>query len=90
MYYLLINRIKAGAARETVAGAVPSHIAWISELIANGSIAQSGKWGDKGGMILLRAESMEEAERLAGGDPFVKEGLVEYEIDRLFPDVKIE
>ncbi|MBI4827600.1 MAG: hypothetical protein HY804_02110 [Nitrospinae bacterium] len=90
MYFLLINRIKAGAARETVMGAVSSHVAWIKEQIANGLIAQSGKWGDRGGMLLVRAENIEEAERMANSDPFMKMGLVEYEIDRLFPDVRID
>lgn len=90
MYYLCINRIKGGAARETVADAVQSHIAWIREQIAHGVIVQSGKWGDKGGMCLVRAETMQEAERLTAGDPFMQKGLVDYEIDRLYPDVKID
>jgi len=55
---------------------VPSHIAYWKENCV--SVCHGGPFADKsGGLIIFEANSYEEAETIANGDPFVTEGLLE-------------
>lgn len=66
---------------EKVQELLPNHLAYLQQLIADGKIKATGPFVDgSGGMILYLADSLEEAQQLAGNDPFIKEGVSEVEI----------
>ncbi len=46
---------------------------------------QAGKWGDHGGMIVIKAGTREEADRVVDQDPLVEEGLITFETAQLHP-----
>ncbi|SDN51444.1 hypothetical protein SAMN04487897_10327 [Paenibacillus sp. yr247] len=53
----------------------PVHLAYINRLYREGKVVMAGPFADGlSGMVLYRAESEEEARRLAEHDPFVLEG----------------
>src|SRR3990172_4456172 len=89
MYFLAINKIKKGTDPAEIGKTIPPHIQWTKKQIAEGRIAQAGKWGDSGGMAIVRSESLVETERLLAEDPLIQAGLVTYEVARLYPDVEI-
>lgn len=83
-YYAMFRRIVNPAALKPV---VLEHYKWIIDLEKRGLVFASGPLfkadGTMGvGMTILRAQSHEEAETLAIGDPFCKAGAAEFEIQR--------
>jgi uncharacterized protein YciI len=48
---------------------------------------QAGKWGDHGGMIVVRVETREEADKVVNQDPLVQAGLITFETGQLHPAV---
>jgi uncharacterized protein YciI len=53
----------------------PAHLAYINELYGKGKVVMAGPFADKrGGMVIYKAETWEEAKQLAEADPVVKEG----------------
>ncbi|NGQ95667.1 hypothetical protein G3578_10925 [Brevibacillus sp. SYP-B805] len=53
----------------------PAHLAYINELYGQGKVVMAGPFTDKrGGMVIYKAETWEEAKQLAEADPVVKEG----------------
>jgi uncharacterized protein YciI len=48
---------------------------------------QAGKWGDNGGMIVVKAESREEADKVVNQDPLVLADLITFETAELHPAV---
>jgi uncharacterized protein YciI len=53
----------------------PAHLAYINQLFQEGKVVMAGPFTDKrGGMVIYRADTMEEAQRLAEADPAVSEG----------------
>jgi uncharacterized protein YciI len=53
----------------------PAHLAYINRLFKEGKVVMAGPFADgRGGMVLYRTESEEEARRLAEQDPEVAEG----------------
>ncbi len=89
MYFLSINRMKKGTSPEVMKKAVPLHIEWTKKMIDKGTFVQAGKWGDIGGMAVIREENIEKAEKALCEDPLIEAGAVSYEIDLFFPDVEI-
>ena len=66
---------------EKVKEALPDHLAYLRGLEANGSLMLAGPMSDETGaemqgmgMLVLRAQSLEEARALAEGDPMHKTG----------------
>jgi uncharacterized protein YciI len=60
---------------------VPAHKAYVEDLIAKGYQAKTGYWQRRGGgMLLFKAESMEEAQQIVAEDPLVKHGCVKYDL----------
>lgn len=90
MYFLSVNRLQQGAAANEVGRAVGAHVRWCQKLIAQGTLLQAGKWGPAGGMAIIKAGGLEDAERIQREDPLVLSGLATYEIAQLFPDVALE
>lgn len=53
----------------------PAHLEYINELYKQGKVVMAGPFTDKkGGMVIYKAESWEEARQLAQADPVVVEG----------------
>jgi uncharacterized protein YciI len=63
------------------AATLDTHLAWMQEQHAAGTIVMSGPSPDLTlGMYLIRAQSREEAERIAASDPYTKLGDSTYEL----------
>jgi uncharacterized protein YciI len=67
---------------ERVQSVRPRHREYASQLRQNGKIVIAGPFEDgAGALIVYEAESMQDAESLAGNDPYAKEGIwAKYEI----------
>jgi hypothetical protein len=89
MYIVLVNRIRQGVGQGQVGDFIPPHIEWLKGKIQEGFVLQAGRWGDIGGMWLLRARSVEEAGEAVKEDPLLGSGLVTYEMAEYFPMVDI-
>ncbi len=60
---------------------IQRHVANLKALDEEGRLVACGPFTDyAGGMVLLKAASLEEAHRIAQRDPFVKEGYKDYSI----------
>lgn len=60
---------------------VPAHIRYVRHLIDRGHAAKTGYWAEYGGgMLLFKAQSIEEAKTLVEQDPLIQNGCVEYEL----------
>ena len=58
----------------------PAHLAGIDELVAEDRIRHAGPLLDEsdapvGSLVLFEAENLDEARRIAAGDPYVTEGI---------------
>ncbi|HYA85826.1 MAG TPA: hypothetical protein VEI57_02020 [Nitrospirota bacterium] len=58
---LVNNKFKQDGDRTQITRVIPVHREWTKQLLAEGILVQTGKWG---GMIIMRAESMSEAEKI--------------------------
>jgi uncharacterized protein YciI len=85
MYFMSINKIKPDADRALVNKVIPEHREWAKQQLAAGTLVQAGKWGGQGGMIVIKADSMAEAEKIVNQDPFVQAGLIMFETAELHP-----
>ena len=60
---------------------VPAHIDYVKQLNRRGHQAKSGYWNRRGGgMLLFKAESMQEAEAIVQQDPLVLNNCVTYDL----------
>jgi uncharacterized protein YciI len=60
---------------------VTAHVAYVKDLITQGHAAKSGYWAEYGGgMLLFRADSIEEARAIVAADPLIANHCVEYEL----------
>jgi uncharacterized protein YciI len=87
MYFMSINKFKPGADRAQINKAILAHRDWAKKQLAAGVLVQTGKWGDNGGMIVVKAESREEADSVVDQDPLVLAGLITFETAELHPAV---
>ena len=60
----------------------PAHLAGIDELVAEDRIRHAGPLLDESGspvgsLVLFEADTLDEARRIAAGDPYVTEGIFE-------------
>jgi uncharacterized protein YciI len=83
MYFMSINKIKLGADRAQLNKVIPLHREWAKKQLAAGVLVQAGKWGGNGGMIVVKAESREEADKIVNQDPLVEAGLITFETAEL-------
>ena len=90
MYFMTINKFKPNLNPDKIGRVIPLHISWIRGLIANGKVVQAGKWGNSGGMAILMARDISEAEMLLSSDPLIKSGLITFELEQFHPDVEIK
>ena len=50
-----INKYRPDADRVQINKTIPLHREWAKQQLAAGVLVQAGKWGDHGGMIVVRA-----------------------------------
>jgi len=84
----VVNSVPAGADVD-LPGTLPDHLAYQAKLEAAGKLAFAGPVSDSTGnemtgegMIIYRADSLEEAETLAAEDPMHKRGVRTYSVRR--------
>ncbi len=90
MYFMSINKFKPDTDRELINKTLLAHRTWVKAQIAAGIIVQAGKWGDRGGMIIVRAGTREEADRVVNEDPLVLAGLIQFETAELHAAVSFK
>jgi uncharacterized protein YciI len=71
----------------SIPGVKLQHFQWLIDLEKRNKVFASGPLYDNSGkqivgMTVFRADTFEEAEELAAGDPFVTSGAVEFEVKR--------
>ena len=67
--------------RATYEPRLPAHLQYLQELDAAGTLILSGPFGDRtGGMVVVRAGSLEEARAIAEADPLVASGVDAYDL----------
>lgn len=60
---------------------VPAHKTYVQDLIVKGHEARTGYWAERGGgMLLFKADSMDEAKAIVAQDPLVKNNCVKYQL----------
>ena len=85
---LYVVRTTPVVAREQIVEALPEHLEYQVMLEQRGIMFAAGPLADKNaethsrGLIVIRAESFEEAEKIAAADPMHARGLREYTLDR--------
>ncbi len=87
MYFMSINKFKQDTDRTQINKVIPKHREWTRQQLAAGILVQAGKWGERGGMIIIRAESMSEAEKIVDQDPLAQAGLITFETAQLHPAI---
>ena len=90
MYSMSINKINSDADREQLNKTIPVHREWAKQQLAAGVLVQAGKWGDHGGMIVVKAETREEADKVVDQDPLAEAGLITFETGQLYAAVALK
>ena len=87
MYFMSINKFKPNPAPALINKTIPLHRQWAKDQLAAGVLVQAGKWGDNGGMIVVKAETRAEADSVVNQDPLVQSGLITFETAQLYAAV---
>jgi uncharacterized protein YciI len=78
-YVILINRNK-----DYTFDVIKKHVVHLKQLDENGQLVLCGPFKDyDGGMVIIKAESLKTARRIAESDPFITEGFSTYELRTL-------
>ena len=78
MFYITLR--KRVVPREQQKVSLDTHLVWMKQMHDEGKIIMSGPSSDRSlGIYLIRAGSREEAERIAGGDPYTVAGETTFE-----------
>jgi uncharacterized protein YciI len=85
MYFMSINKFNDDAERTQINKVISVHREWTKQQLAAGILVQAGKWGERGGMIIIRAESLSEAKQVVDQDPLAQAGLITFETAQLHP-----
>ncbi|KOP82998.1 YciI family protein [Cytobacillus solani] len=77
--YVILLSINHG--KKLTEPVIREHISFLRKLDEKNQLVLCGPFLDyKGGMVIIRATSMEEAKAIAEADPFITSGLESYEI----------
>lgn len=85
MYFMSINKFKSNADPALINKTIRLHREWAKKQLAAGVLAQAGKWGDTGGMIIVKAQTRAEADSVVNQDPLVEADLITFETAELHP-----
>lgn len=84
--YLVISHFKKDVVPQTVQETLPKHHAYFQKVLEEGKLFLAGPhvWEDgsvgKGGVMLLKTDTMEGAEEIMQHDPLVMAGIAEYTV----------
>lgn len=90
MYFMSINKLRPGIDHALFNRVIGPHREWVKQQLAAGVLVQAGKWGDNGGMIIVKAASRQEADRIVDQDPLAQSGLITFETAELHAAVAFE
>lgn len=77
-YVILLTVIEPNKASESL---VKAHVQHLKDLDKQGKLVLCGPFADhKGGMVIIKASSSDEAHKIAKRYPFIKDGYETYEI----------
>ncbi|MBI4568377.1 MAG: hypothetical protein HY719_08255 [Planctomycetes bacterium] len=77
--YVILLSVRPG--QKPTEALIRAHVAHLKELDKRGQYVLGGPFQDyKGGMLILKAASREEAKRTAEADPFIRDGFETYEL----------
>ena len=80
-YFILNGTFKEGRPEgPAFKAALDAHHAYTAKFLQNGDILTCGPTPGGGGVMIIRAESVEAIEELIANDPFVTAGVQEYSI----------
>ena len=80
-YFILNGTFKEGHPEgPAFKAALDAHHAYTAEYIKNGDILNCGPKPSGGGVIIIRAESVDAIEKIIANDPFVTAGVQDYTI----------
>ncbi len=78
-YVILLNRKK-----DYTIDVIKKHVDYLKRLDANDQLVLCGPFKDyNGGIVIIKAESLEEAKTMAESDPFITGGFSTYELRTL-------
>lgn len=78
---LFLDILKYVRPVEEVDAQLEPHRDWLKRGFASGHFLMAGRRDPRiGGVILIKAETLEEARALAAADPFITEGVAEYDL----------
>lgn len=77
-FVIFLNTVEGKKASEEL---IRNHISFLRKLDREEKLVMCGPFTDRrGGMIVLKAASIEEAKQIAANDPFVQEGVRSFEV----------
>ena len=77
-YAILLNKVDG---RQTTPEIIARHIEHLRKLDDAGKLVLAGPFEDcPGGMVIVRADSLDAAKQIAASDPFVSEGVRTFEV----------
>ena len=77
-FVVFLSMIEGTKASEKI---IRNHVCFLRELDKQGKLVMCGPFSDgKGGMLILKADSLEEAKRIALKDPFVLTGIRRFDV----------
>ena len=72
-FVILLNTVEGTATPERL---IRAHVAFLRELDKQGKFVMGGPFTNhKGGMLIVKASSFEEAKQISENDPFIREGV---------------
>ena len=85
-FFAILTEAAPGTTREQLGATLPAHLDHQVRLEQEGILFAAGPLdaedGSRRGLIVIRAESFEEARRIADTDPFHAQGLRTYTVER--------
>ena len=85
-FFAILTEAAPGTTREQLGATLPAHLDHQVKLEREGTLFAAGPLdaedGSRRGLIVIRAESFEEARRIADTDPFHAQGLRTYTVER--------
>ncbi|MDE0060135.1 MAG: YciI family protein [Defluviicoccus sp.] len=85
-FFAILTEAAPGTTRERLGATLPAHLDHQVRLEQEGILFAAGPLdaedGSRRGLIVIRAESFEEARRIADTDPFHAQGLRTYTVER--------
>lgn len=77
-FVIFLNKVEG---KQTSGEQIKNHISFLRKLDKEKKLVMCGPFTNKdGGMVIIKADSLEEASQIAANDPFVREGVRTFEV----------